>query len=348
MTTCPGNCARCTLATCALRSSGKGDRDARTRSRSGAGPSAPVPRDDLGYLFDGTLEGFFSSVFAAYEHHEHPRDIVPEKGAQLSLLQRMRTIETDDARAMRVHDGLVHQLGSNDYERVKVACLSDDVSAFGTVYRYIVYALHAGSWAASDHTHPDVAAFDHVWRAVYNERHRMLQFARFAEMEGGVYYAKINPRANVLPLVMQHFAARFNAQPFLIYDEVHRIAGVSRDGRWELVKTDGVTPGLLSSSEVEYQNMWKEFYDAICNQERLNPRLRASFMRKSLWGNLVEMNPLASRRIQDEFDVHPAAAQPSGAPAQTSPRPSPAVARTPHARLAGEPGAPEPHTDGPE
>jgi probable DNA metabolism protein len=312
MSTCPGNCARCTLDTCVRQAStGRGATRGRHRGR---GPSAPVPRDhDLVYLYDGTLEGFFSAVFATYVHHEHPCNIVARRHLQLGLLQGLREIVTRQDHAVRVHDGLVDKLGLHEYERIKVGFLSDAEDKGGIVYRYIAYAMHAGSWAARDHTHPDVADFDRIWQQVYGERHRMLQFARFSKTANGVYCAKIAPNANVVPLMMGHFAARFNTQPFLVYDEVHHIAGVSQEGRWWLVPTERFEIGPLAAGEAQVHDLWKRFYDAICNEERRNPRLRMGFMPKRLWGNLVEMDPLARLDTRNEFGLaRPATAPPDG------------------------------------
>ncbi len=78
----------------------------------------------------------------------------------------------------------------------------------------------------SDLTHPAVEPLVRISRAVANERHRMMQFLRFEHLEGGAWFARCRPNANVIPLLMGWFSARFNTQPFIIYDEAHHVAGV--------------------------------------------------------------------------------------------------------------------------
>lgn len=315
MNTCCGNCARCALPSC-VRSKGNREGSAHGNNthintkhsqqptRRGKGPFPPVPRNDgLIYNYDNTLEGFFSAVFESYERHEYPGNIVGEGDLQLALLQTIRQVETSQEHAMRVHDGIVAAMGQDEYERVKIGFLSDEAAKGGIVYRYIVYSLHAGSWAAADHTQPDVVAFDRIWRQVYNERHRIMQFARFTKMDNGVFFSKVSPNANVVPLVMNHFAGRFNTQPFLIYDETHHLAGIQEHGAWRLIPTHDINAGELALGEASIQDMWKRFYDAICNQDRLNPRLRMSFMPKRLWGNMVEMDPLALQETRSRFGL---------------------------------------------
>ncbi|NTU90075.1 MAG: DNA metabolism protein [Actinobacteria bacterium] len=303
MSTCSGNCTHCSEPTCvrqhALASApvyacAQTAACTSTQRRKLAQVSAknkPIPRDAISYVFDGTLEGFFTAVFEAYARKEYPRDFVESSNLQIDLLQLQIEIETRDDHALRVRDGLRERLGSEEYERIKMAFLSDDPAKGGTLFRYIAYALREGPWAHCNLAHEDVAAFEDLWRYVYGERHKMLQFVRFAKMENGIYFAKINPRANVVPLIMEHFSARFNTQPFLIYDEVHHIAGVYDLRSWKLVETDELTLPPYAPEEPEYQAMWKTFYDAIANPERFNPRLRMNFMPKRLWKNLCELTP---------------------------------------------------------
>lgn len=50
---------------------------------------------------------------------------------------------------------------------------------------------------------------------------------------------RVNPKASVVPLIMNHFVERLGVQPFIIYDEVHHLAGVYDGGDWQLVNTEG-------------------------------------------------------------------------------------------------------------
>ena len=69
----------------------------------------------------------------------------------------------------------------------------------------------------------------------------MRQFVRFSHLENGVWFARVNPNANVVPLIMGYFAARLNDQPFIIYDEAHHLAGVYDGRSWQLVAGDAVS-----------------------------------------------------------------------------------------------------------
>ena len=141
----------------------------------------------------------------------------------------------------------------------------------------------------SDIAHPAVGPLVRLARAVGNERHRMMQFLRFEHMEGDVWFARCNPNANVVPLLMNWFSGRFNTQAFIIYDETHNIAGVYNGTDWQLVKTDQITLPAHAADEQTAQRAWKRFYHTVAVESRYNPELRRQFMPKRLWKNIVEM-----------------------------------------------------------
>jgi len=243
------------------------------------------------YAFDGTLEGLLTAVFMAYRGHTAPEALRAQTNLQESLLAQTEMVAADEGLAVRVRDGICRRLGPREFERVRIASLSDDPAAPTTIFRYIVMGMDRGPGVWNDLSDPTIQAFERLWQSVYDERHRILQFARFSLMEGGVYYSRVNPKANVVPVVMDHFCARFNVQPFVIYDEVHGIAGVWDRASWGLVRTDDLTVPPTAAGEEDCRHLWKTFYDHICNERRYNPRLRTQFMPQRLWRNITEMQP---------------------------------------------------------
>ena len=267
---------------------------------------------ELAYVYDGSLEGLLSAIFTAYACKEDPSDVVIAKNLQQRLGQEMRDIESDMDVALRVQKGICRTCGPVVFDAVKSASLSDDPAAGSIVYRFVRYAMakhkphdctgcprkmrcgglctrSQKNSALNDIVHPSVAPFHELNRAVYNERHRMLQFLRFEHMEGDVWFARCNPAASVVPLIMDWFAGRFNTQAFMIYDENHRIAGVYEGKEWYLVKTDSLMLPEHSAEEEVMQAAWKRFYNTIAVESRYNPELRRQFMPKRFWKNITEM-----------------------------------------------------------
>ena len=127
-----------------------------------------------------------------------------------------------------------------------------------------------------------------------NERHLMLQFLRFEHFENGIWFAKCNPKANVVPLLMGWFAGRFNTERFVIYDEVHQVAGIYDGANWYIAQTDEVHLPQHSDEEAAMQAAWKGFYDAMAISARYHPELRRQFIPKRLWRNIVELHDEAA------------------------------------------------------
>ena len=88
---------------------------------------------------------------------------------------------------------------------------------------------------------------------------------------------------------MSWFAARFNDQPFAIYDEVHHLAGVYEGRDWYLVSTDSFQPPAYASEEDLMQEAWRSFYRTLSVEARYNPELRRQHMPVRYWKNLTEM-----------------------------------------------------------
>lgn len=269
------------------------------------------PLVDVAYCYDGTLEGLLTAVFQAYANHEDPLDIACADKLQPRLGQTVRDIETDEELALRVRRGIRRAGGQASFEAVLHASLSDDPNAGTIVYRFIRYAMEqnrpkdcgtckrrgtcggtcrkTSRSVLGDLTHPAVEPLLRLDRAVKNERHRMLQFIRFEHMENGVWFAKCNPSASVVPLLMDWFSGRFNTQPFIVFDENHSIAGVYEGNDWYLVRTNEVSLPQQAGDEKLMQAAWKRFYDTVAVEARYNPELRRQFMPKRLWKNILEM-----------------------------------------------------------
>lgn len=278
--------------------------------------------EGVAYVYDGSLEGMLSAIFAAYANHEDPDDIVAAGQVQPRLGQRIASIQTDMGHAERVARTLRDRCGWKAYCAVRDAALFEGEGAATAAYRFVRYALDlhkrrdcahcrkrascAGAQgsgpcprlagrAISDITHPAVQPLHRIQRSVFAECEHVRQFARFEHLRGqgaDVWFARCNPKAAVVPLVMDHFVDRFSIQPFILYDEAHGIAGIYEGKRWHLVRTEGLgelaLPGHAEEERL-MQTAWRRFYQAVAVESRYNPELRQHFMPKRFWRNLTEM-----------------------------------------------------------
>ena len=252
---------------------------------------------ELVYLYDGTLEGLLTAVFQAFKLKENPADILPEANLQMSLSGSYVPILANLEEAKRVRSGIINKLGRRCYSDVASAFLSDNEHKGGVILRYVQHLMNEGRRARTHLAHPAINEFEDVLDEVYKEAHFFMQFVRFSQMEGGVFFSRIDPKASVVPLIMNHFAARFNIQPFMIYDSRHLIAGVFDTNTWWLVDVaeQPLTLPSTTQTEDEFQALWQTFFDTIAIKERRNPTCQRNFMPKRFWGNMCEQVPVQLR-----------------------------------------------------
>lgn len=258
--------------------------------------NAPAVSMTLAYEYDGTLEGLLCAIFETYVRHEIPIDITPKGCTQLRLDQTIHEVVTDNTIACRVRGGIVRTCGAEVYDAVRDASLSDEANKGSIVCSFVRYSMAVQRNTLSELAHPQVEPFIRLRRAVLRERHYMMQFLRFEELEGGIWFARCNPQAYVVPLLMDWFCARFNTQPFIIYDEVHNVAGVYQGNDWFLVQSDVLELPQRTKHEVSMAQAWHAFYQSVSVEARFNPELRRGFMPKRLWRNISEV----SDRLPDE------------------------------------------------
>ena len=243
---------------------------------------------DLVYVYDGSFDGLLTAIFEAYANKEQPARIVEPQDLQYGLEQREREICTDEGKARRVEQGIISKIGHPAYRTVWTTFLSGKPEKAMVLYRYVCACFTQGRRIYNNLAHPDVLAMQALQGPIMREVQKLLGFARFAHMENGVYYAKIAPQNSVVPLLMPHFADRFNIQPFLLHDCVHQLAGVYTGTEWYLAETAGVELPAYAEDEIGFKRMWKRFYDSLVIVERINPKVQRNNMPKRYWPNMVE------------------------------------------------------------
>lgn len=242
-------------------------------------------------LYDGTFEGLMTAVFDSYSFHPAPEGVAQVQQCQQLLGRDYRDVITDDEKADRVIAGIRRAMGADAYEKVWRAFLSCDDGKGDAIYRYIRLGMRIGRGILLRLTDDRVMRLDGIERLVGREAGLLIEFVRFAEMEGGVYYGEITPDHDVLPLIMPHFAERFHIQPFILHDKGRRQAGVFDTREWVLTSTEDMQLPDYARGEQEYRRMWKAFYNTIAIKERINPTLRRNHMPKKYWKNMLEMQP---------------------------------------------------------
>lgn len=243
------------------------------------------------YLYDGTLDGLLCCIFTAFEQKEAPRAIVVGDAVQLMLDQDLRRIDTDPVRAQRVQQGILRKIGPEAFACVQTLSLSADPQAACAALAYVRRGFEVGPRIDQRLAEAVVHDTNRLVRAVNWEAMRYKQFLRFAELEGGIFFAEMEPEHDVLVLVMPHFCDRFGQQPFILHDRTRGLAGVWDMREWAIVSSQTMSLPAQAEHEDTYQAMWRMFYHTIAIEQRINPALRRQHMPKKFWRYMVEMRP---------------------------------------------------------
>ncbi|MCL2069061.1 MAG: TIGR03915 family putative DNA repair protein [Oscillospiraceae bacterium] len=243
----------------------------------------------LVYLYDGTLEGLFCCVFESYKRREIPDMCCDEDHLQYALEQQLVHIKTIPARANRVWSGFISQCGEDAAMKVRDCFLSYEHDRASMLLRYMRLGFAHGKAVSGMLAHPDVLPVEKMYSHIGREQARFIQFLRFELMENGVYFARMQPVNNVLPLIMPHFADRYTDQPFVIYDPGHGIAGVYDLNGWYMAETGSINLPAAAESEREWKAMWRKFYGTVAIKERRNAKLMQQLCPKRYWVDMTEM-----------------------------------------------------------
>lgn len=240
------------------------------------------------YTYDGGFYGLLSVVFECYYSHTMPYDIQPAENAQQNLFCETLFVKTDIKKAERVEKSITHKISYTALMNVYHAYLSCLDGKELHILNYIHMGYKFGK-ALNNHLALDcVAAVTTAARRALHEAHLFTGFVRFSELEGGIYYAKINPKCFVLPLIAEHFTHRYSSMPFLIHDGTHKMCLVW-NGRECIIREVNSLPRLnFSENEREYRTLWKEFFDTIEIKERHNERCQNTMLPKWYRKNMHE------------------------------------------------------------
>ncbi|MDO4293036.1 MAG: TIGR03915 family putative DNA repair protein [Eubacteriales bacterium] len=248
---------------------------------------------------EDSIEGILTGIYQVYAW-KLPRESVRLQAgpAQPCLFVRYREVEPEPKLAEKVMNTVRRRFGEAAWEEISYALMAENDGKAQAVYRTVEAGLSGRirgplMQALGD---PDVHQVFLLSRRVHNVCNRMLQFLRFRELEGGVLYASVTPDADVLALIMPHFADRLPLENFVIADARRGLAGVhpARQG-WFLAglghkerESFSALEGRLSGTEREMSALFRSFCDSLGIRERRNLKLQQQLVPLKYREGMVE------------------------------------------------------------
>lgn len=249
-------------------------------------------RRDLIYIYDGSFDGLLTAIFDSFKNHELPLAITNDSNIQEDLFCEYKCIKTDTAKAKRVSKSISEKVSHEALTDIYYTYLSDTKNKGRICLEYVHTAFRFGKNVKSHMTIECVFSVISSIKRVKNEAHQFIEFIRFEELDGGVFYSKISPRCDILEIVSKHFQKRFPTMPWLIHDLTHNKCAVYNGNSLYITPAHSAPKLSRTDDELKFRKYWKRFYDTIEIKERHNERCRSSHMPKRFWDNMTEFNEL--------------------------------------------------------
>lgn len=249
------------------------------------------------WIYDKTFEGFLTLVFEAYEKKVFPDKVIALADEGKHLFACTHTITTNDSKAERVWKGLHKKVSEKTGQMLYHAFLSEKPEVELWMLSFLRRVFESKTNVEADFGKADVVELYKLRQKVVHEAQRVIMFVRFQKTKEGIYYASFDPMFNILPLTTSHFEKRFADQPWIIYD-TRRDYGfyynlkTTTEFRFTQSQVDFTTGAVeasaLADDELQFQEMWKSYFDAVCIKERINPKLHVRLLPRRYWKYLPE------------------------------------------------------------
>jgi probable DNA metabolism protein len=242
------------------------------------------------FLYDCSFEGLLTTIFYAYGCKDEIK-ITKSSSYVPSLITTTEEINTEEDKFNRVYSSIRDKLSYSTLRNVYYLYLSDIPNSEDLIYRYIKLCYKFGDSINLAKNNDIIICVDKYCRKVSLEAHRFTGFVRFKEIAPFTFYSTIEPDHNIIPIIHSHFVERFSDQNFIIHDIKREIALIYN-------KEEGIISSFsknyiesLNSSHLSdnFEDLWKEFYNAINIKERENLKLRSRSMPKRYWNHLPEV-----------------------------------------------------------
>ena len=238
------------------------------------------------YYYDGSFDGLLTVIFIAYKDRKNNEFRIIVKTGQLLLGLDDINVITNFSKARRVEKAICDKLSQNFLNNIQTCFLSCDKNKDIVIVHTVYKALKQGKEILNS---LDEHAFyvNKLVKQVLNERHRYLGVLRFKEVKDGTMFSTIEPKNNVLPILLSHFINRMKREKFAIYDKKREMIAYYDTKKVEIffVKSLEIE---WSDEEIEYSELWKTFHKSISIKERENKKLQQSNLPKYYWKHLIE------------------------------------------------------------
>ncbi|WP_010198670.1 TIGR03915 family putative DNA repair protein [Psychrobacter sp. PAMC 21119] len=260
-------------------------------------------------LYEPSFEGWLSAVFYVYANRlqeDKSLQLIAQDSYVPSLISEASSVATDEDHAERVLTKLHKLLGRSGMRNILWGFLSEKDNIGTTLFQVIKYAIdYPSRHIMEDLGNLSVLELVQTVKSVGREKHRMEAFVRFEHTTDDIYFARVEPDFNVLPLIGEHFRQRYQDQHWAIYD-LTRNYGIYYDKSNSTPKRPATLQTITdlddavlrnpasihSPDEQRYQRFWQGYFTNVNIKERKNPKLHKQYLPQRYWKYLSEKQVL--------------------------------------------------------
>lgn len=244
--------------------------------------------------YDGSWQGLMTLIFEVFEYKfvvSHIENLALNN--QQTLFGECHRVYTNTEKSNRVMKGIVRKTEKSALLELYYVYLSESHDMELLILRTIQYYMNSSPAASQNYAQEAVLKVKQIEKSVRRERHRMKAFIRFKKMENDLYFARIEPDFNVLPIVSKHFKNRYADQEWLIYDIKRNYGLYYNKTEVTEVQLDNIPNNdfILKNSDKEenlYDDLWRRYFKSTNITERKNSKLHIQHVPKRYWKYLNE------------------------------------------------------------
>lgn len=246
-------------------------------------------------IYDGSFDGLFTAIFEVFEYKYKDVEIVSkERFHQENIFAEIHEVITQQEKSERVLNKLEENIGKSGIHELVKVFLSEESDLEQIILSAVRQSIqYPKENILQNYADSDILRIAKISKSVSRERHRMTAFVRFEKMQDEVFFAKIDPDFNVLPLIKKHFKDRYQDQKWMIYD-LRRNYGILYDlntcdffypeERIDLNKYQQ----KFHDEENQYQKLWQRYFFKTNIVERKNLKLHIQHVPRRYWKYLTE------------------------------------------------------------
>ena len=244
----------------------------------------------LSISYDSTFNGFLSVVFEIYRQHLDVGEIHPDRSdSPCNLFMQPFRIETSEESAQRLKRAISNQASPEILSTLDAAFRSEEDGIEMKILAYLrKMFLGTDPTYAKNPTSDEMLPIFMTARSVRREVGGMLGMVRFSRMPDGTYFSEIEPKYDILELLIGHFRGRFANERWVIYDS-KRSFGVYYDGKNPVeMSIPNIRQVSAMNSSDNFVQLWQDYYKSIAIKERENPKLMKQCLPVRYWKHLPE------------------------------------------------------------